>query len=72
MRSSRGWNGGNVQRLPPRLRRRSCRFPRIGRVGTYPNLDWIAPSLDAAGLITNDPVFQRVQGLEALVLDGLL
>lgn len=26
----------------------------------------------ASGLITNDPVFQRVAGLEALVLEGLL
>jgi len=26
----------------------------------------------ATGLITNDPVFQRVEGLETLVLDGLL
>jgi len=68
---------------------------------TYPNLDWIAPSLEiadiaariraahrlrtpdalqaatavhagATGLITNDPVFERVAGLEALVLEGLL
>ena len=67
----------------------------------YPNLDWIAPSLEiadiaariraahrlrtpdalkaatavharATGLITNDPVFERVEGLEALVLDRLL
>jgi predicted nucleic acid-binding protein len=68
---------------------------------TYPNLDWIAPSLEiadiaariraayrlrtpdalqaataihaqATGLITNDPLFQRVAGLEALVLESLL
>ena len=67
----------------------------------YPNLDWMAPSLEVAdiaariraahrlrtpdalqaatavhsratGLITNDPVFERVEGLEALVLDRLL
>ena len=67
----------------------------------YPNLDWIAPSLEiadiaariraahrlrtpdalqaatamhaqATGLITNDPVFERVEGLEALVLDRKL
>ena len=68
---------------------------------TYPNLDWVAPSLEiadiaariraghrlrtpdalqaatalharATGLITNDPVFERVDGLEAMVLDRLL
>jgi predicted nucleic acid-binding protein len=67
----------------------------------YPNLHWIAPSLEiadiaarmraahrlrtpdalqaatavhaqATALITNDPVFERVEGLEALVLDRLL
>jgi len=72
-----------------------------GLLTTYPNLDWIAPSLEiadiaarmraahrlrtpdalqaatavharATGLITNDPVFERVEGLEALVLEGLL
>jgi predicted nucleic acid-binding protein len=70
-------------------------------LSTYPNLQWIAPSLEiadiaariraayglrtpdalqaatavharATGLITNDPVFKRVGGLEALVLEGLL
>jgi len=68
---------------------------------TFPNLDWIAPSLaiadiaariraahrlrtpdalqaatavdaHATGLITNDPVFERVERLETLVLDRLL
>ncbi len=68
---------------------------------TYPNLDWIAPSLEiadmaariratyrlrtpdalqaatamharATGLITNDQVFERVEGFEALVLEGLV
>ena len=68
---------------------------------TYPNLDWVAPSLEiadiaariraahrlrtpdalqaatalymrATGLITNDPAFERVDGLEALVLERLL
>jgi predicted nucleic acid-binding protein len=68
---------------------------------TYPNLDWIAPSIEiadlsariraahrlrtpdalqaatalharASGLITNDPVFARVEGYEALVLESLL
>ena len=67
-------------------------------LSTYPNLDWVAPSLEiadiaariratrrlrtpdamqaatalharATGLITNDPVFERVDGVEALVLD---
>lgn len=66
---------------------------------TYPNLDWIAPSLEiadiaariratqrlrtpdalqaatavharATGLITNDRVFERVEGFEAMVLEG--
>jgi predicted nucleic acid-binding protein len=68
---------------------------------TYPNLDWIAPSLEiadiaariraahrlrtpdalqaatalstrATGLITNDAVFDRVEGFESLVLESLL
>ncbi len=68
---------------------------------TYPNLHWMAPSLEiadiaariraahglrtpdalqaatalhagAAGLITNDPVFERLAGVETLVLDRLL
>jgi predicted nucleic acid-binding protein len=68
---------------------------------TYPNLDWIAPSLEiadiaariratqrlrtsdalqaatavharATGLITNDRVFERVEGFEAMVLEGLV
>ena len=72
-----------------------------GLLTIYPNLDWIAPSLEiadiaariraahrlrtpdalqaatamhaqATGLITNDPVFERVEGLEALVLDRKL
>jgi predicted nucleic acid-binding protein len=71
-----------------------------GLLSTYPNLDWIAPDLEiaglaarlraahrlktpdalqaatavhagASGLITNDPVFERVEGFEALVLDRL-
>jgi predicted nucleic acid-binding protein len=70
-------------------------------LSTYPNLDWIAPDLEAAdvaariraahrlrtsdalqaacavqaqasGLITNDPVFERVGIFETLVLDQLL
>ena len=72
-----------------------------GLLSTYPNLDWIAPSLEiadaaarlrsthrlrtpdalqaataveatASGLITNDPVFERVAGFETLVLDQVL
>ena len=68
---------------------------------TYPNLAWIAPSLEiadieariraahrlrtpdalqaataiqaqATGLVTNDPVFARVEAFETLVLDHLL
>ncbi len=71
-----------------------------GLLTTYPNLQWIAPDLEAAdraariraahrlrtpdalqaacaiqaqttGLITNDPVFQRVADFETLVLDQL-
>jgi predicted nucleic acid-binding protein len=71
-----------------------------GLLFTYPNLEWIAPTLEiadlaarlralhrlrtpdalqaaaaehaqATGLITNDPVFERVQGFETLVLDQL-
>ena len=70
-------------------------------LSTYPNLDWIAPSLEVAdiaariramhglrtpealqaatavyaqatGLVTNDPMFARVEAFEALVLDRLL
>ena len=70
-------------------------------LATYPNLDWIAPSLEVAdiaariravhrlrtpdalqaatavhahvtGLVTNDPVFARVEAFETLVLDHLL
>lgn len=73
----------------------------LALLSTWPNLDWIASSLDiadiaariralhrlttpdalqaatavrysATGLITNDPVFERVQGFETLVLDQLL
>ncbi|HMC62195.1 MAG TPA: type II toxin-antitoxin system VapC family toxin [Candidatus Solibacter sp.] len=72
-----------------------------GLLSTYPNLDWIAPNLEAAdiaarirgehglrtpdalqaatavqaqvtGLVTNDPVFERVAGFETMVLDRLL
>ena len=72
-----------------------------GLLSIYPNLDWIAPSLEiadlaarsralhglrtpdslqaatatdarATGLITNDPVYERVQTFETLVLDRLL
>ncbi len=79
--------------------------PRVdefyGLLSIYPNLEWIAPSLEiadvaarlravhrlrtpdalqaatalhagATALITNDAVFERVQGLETLVLEGLL
>jgi predicted nucleic acid-binding protein len=67
----------------------------------YPNLDWVAPSLEIAdvaariralhrlktrdalqaatavdanvtGLVTNDPVFERVDNFETLVLDRVL
>ena len=70
-------------------------------LATYPNLDWIAPSLEVAdlaariraahrlrtpdalqaataiqaqatGLVTNDPVFARVEAFETLMLDHLL
>lgn len=69
-------------------------------LSSYPNLDWIAPSLEiadaaaqirarhgfrtpdalqaatavgrATGLLTNDPVFERVDDFETLVLDRLL
>ncbi|MBV9301315.1 MAG: PIN domain-containing protein [Acidobacteriaceae bacterium] len=72
-----------------------------GLLSTYPNLNWIAPSLriadtaakiraahrlrtpnalqaataihsDATGLITNDPIFERVKEFETLVLGHLL
>jgi predicted nucleic acid-binding protein len=72
-----------------------------GLLSIYPNLDWVATSLEiadwaarfralhglrtpdalqaataahagATGLITNDAVFERVDGFETLVLDGLL
>lgn len=72
-----------------------------GLLSTYPNLDWIAPSLDiadlaaqirvlhrlrtpdalqaataahvqATGLVTNDPVFERVESFETLWLDQVL
>ena len=70
-------------------------------LSTFPNLDWIAPSLEiadgaaliralhnlktpdalqaataihtlATGLVTNDPVFERVKGFETLVLDQVI
>jgi len=70
-------------------------------LSTYPNLEWIAPTLEVAdvaarlraayrlrtpdalqaatavraqatGLITNDPVFERVAEFETLVLDHIL
>jgi predicted nucleic acid-binding protein len=70
-------------------------------LSTYPNLQWIAPSLEisdvaarirathglrtpdalqaatavqapVSGVITNDPVFKRVAGLEAMILDDVL
>jgi predicted nucleic acid-binding protein len=72
-----------------------------GLLSTYPNLEWIAPSLEIAdlaariravhrlrtpdslqaatalqaqvtGLITNDLVFERVKGLDTLILDQML
>jgi predicted nucleic acid-binding protein len=72
-----------------------------GLLSTYPNLEWIPPSLEiadlaarirgrhrlqtpdalqaatagcaqATGLITNDPVFRRVDGFETLFLDQLV
>ena len=72
-----------------------------GLLSTYPNLDWIAPSLaiadiaarirathrlrtpdalqaacavqaQATGFITNDPVFERLDAFETVVLDRLL
>jgi predicted nucleic acid-binding protein len=72
-----------------------------GLLSVYPNLEWIAPSLEiadlaariraehglrtpdalqaatvlhtrATGLITNDPIFERLQNLETLVLDQIL
>jgi predicted nucleic acid-binding protein len=70
-----------------------------GLLATFPNLQWIAPTLEiaavaariravhrlqtpdalqaatadllATGLITNDPVFERVKSIETLVLDQL-
>lgn len=80
-------------------RRRVRQFYAL--LSTYPNLEWIAPSLEiadiaarlralhrmrtpdalhaatavhaqATGFITNDSVFQRVEGFETLVLDSLL
>lgn len=73
----------------------------FGVLSTYPNLDWIAPTLEiadsaarlravhrlrtpdaleaatavyagAGGFLTNDPVFERVESFETLVLDRLL
>ena len=72
-----------------------------GLLSTYPNLDWIVPTVEVAdvaarirathglrtpdalqaataayttvsGLITNDPIFNRVTGFETLVLDDVL
>jgi predicted nucleic acid-binding protein len=72
-----------------------------GLLSTYPNLQWIAPDLEAAdlaaklraryrlrtpdalqaatalqahatGLITNDPIFARIDELETVVLDQIL
>jgi predicted nucleic acid-binding protein len=73
----------------------------LALLSTFPNLDWVAPSLEiadmaariralhrlrtpdalqaatavqtsATGLITNDPIFERVEGFETLVLEQLL
>ena len=73
----------------------------LGLLSTFPNLDWIAPSLEiadiaariralhrlrtpdalqaatavqtlATGLVTNDSVFERVEGFETLALEQLL
>jgi predicted nucleic acid-binding protein len=50
-------------------------------LSTYSNLNWIAPDAlqaatairaQATGLVTNDPVFQRVGAIETLLLDHLL
>jgi predicted nucleic acid-binding protein len=71
----------------------------LGLLATFPNLQWITPTLEiaanaariralhrlqtpdalqaatadllATGLITNDPVFDRVKSIETLVLDQL-
>jgi predicted nucleic acid-binding protein len=72
-----------------------------GLLATYPNLEWIAPSLEiadlaaqvralhrlrtpdalqaatavhsrATGLISNDPIFERVEQFETLILERLL
>jgi predicted nucleic acid-binding protein len=72
-----------------------------GLIFMYPNLEWIAPTLEiadlaarirakhrlqtpdalqaatalhaqATGLITNDPIFKRLEGFETLVLDDVL
>ncbi|MFZ0275465.1 MAG: PIN domain-containing protein [Candidatus Sulfotelmatobacter sp.] len=72
-----------------------------GLLSTYPNLQWIAPDLEAAdlaaklralyrlrtpdalqaatalrahatGLITNDPIFTRIEGFETAILDRFL
>jgi len=72
-----------------------------GLLSTYPNLEWVAPSLEIAdlaarirahhrlrtpdalqagtaihsqvtGLITNDGIFERVEGFQTLVLDSIL
>jgi len=72
-----------------------------GLFSTYPNLGWVAPTLEiaelaariralyrlktpdalqaataqcsrATALITNDPIFERVDGFETLTLDQLL
>jgi len=73
----------------------------LALLSTFPNLDWVAPSLEiadtaariralhrlrtpdalqaataiqtsATGLITNDPIFERVEGFETLVLEQVL
>lgn len=72
-----------------------------GLLSVYPNLEWIAPSLEiadraariraehrlqtpdalqaatalyaqATGLITNDPIFERLQDVQTMVLDQIL
>ena len=73
----------------------------IGLLSTYPNLEWIAPSLEVAAraaeirarfglrtpdalqagtaihskvtaFLTNDPIFRRIKGFEALILDDFV
>ncbi len=63
----------SLEWVPPSLEIAAARIRAAHRLRT-PNALQAATALHsrATGLITNDPVFERVEGVETLVLDRLL